>query len=531
MTIPPTAALLQDLIHQLDDLRINTGMIIKNAPEQPTRDTVAKKRVKPIQLTGFSPTQWARSSHHELGKPSPNLSTSTHLVNQGNGKDTAILELDKGVSALTWMYLYVVQCKSLENDGTLKMEQGSLDVQTLRQQLENVPFSRFICTPSPSTVMTQPQASMLKVFDERKDSRSLHNGKDARLYSNQQKLKDLVLDLILRTNPQDHVVFKRKARTIADTAQSGNLTWLACFLIDQCDSMKHAPTTKSPSSPSEKLSKLESRLTTSTAPTIQLPFEDMTHGEGALYLLVSLADSYKLTCAILGECRDRIKKGFSVRIASRVLLSLEHFEFEIAHLPTKDIVGIAIDRLASTGHLLPNLHLSKTPLESFYFSAFYEHFGGEVPTRMYTIKDLGTFTQNPADVVTAFACLPPIQLLSSPSTNNTSTPKPRKVRPIPVESGGVPLASPPFANPAVAENLFENTIQEELRRWFWWRHPKLREFSDALVGMLGGCNNKDQIIKTVLKNIANAQDTSEWTVSTELVDTWILLTIEVLSRL
>lgn len=150
---------------------------------------------------------------------------------------------------------------------------------------------------------------------------------------------------------------------------------------------------------------------------------------------------------------------------------------------------------------------------------------------MYTRKDLEAFTQNPADVVTAFACLPPTQLLSSPSsTNNTSISKPRKVRPMPVASEGVPLASPPFANPAVAENLIENSVQEELRRWFWWRHPKLKEFSDALVGVLDGCTSKEQVIKAMLKDIANAQDTSEWAVSTELVDTWTLLTDEMLSR-
>ena len=527
MSILPTVVLLQDLIRQLDDLKINTGVVIKNPPEQPTKDTT-KKRVKPIQLTGFSPTQWTKSLHHEIEKPS-NLGTSKHFVNKVNNNDTTTLELDKGISALTWMYLYAIQYKSFGNDGILKIEHCSLNVEALRQQLGEVPFSRFICLPSHADIIVQPQANMFKVFDERKDSRSLYNNKDTRLYSNQQKLKDLVLDLILRTNPQDHVVFKKKSRIIADTTQNGNLNWLAGFLIDQCGSMKHAPTTKSPSSPSDKLSRLESRLTTSTPPTIQLPFEDMTHGEAALYLLISLADSYKLTCAILDECNDRIKKGFSVRIASRLLLSFEQSEFDFTHLATKDTVGIAIDRLASTGHLVPNLHLSRSPLESFYFSAFYEHFG-EATKRMYTIKDLGTFTQNPIDVVTAFACLPPIQLLSPPSSNNTTTPKPRKVRPIPVESDGVTLASPPFANPIIAENLIENSIQGELRRWFWWRHPKLKEFSDALVNILDGCNNREQVIKAVLKDIASAQDTSEWTVSTELVDTWILLTKELLAK-
>lgn len=375
MHILPTTVISQDLIRQLDGLKLNTGIIIRNAPEQPAKDTAAKKRVKPIQLTGFPSTQWAKSPHHGIDKPSPNLSTSKYSVNQGNEKDTATFELDKGISALTWMYLYVIQCKSFGNDDILRVEQGSLNVQTLHQQLENVPFSRFICIPSPPTITPQPQTNMLRVFDEHKDSRSLHNGKDTRLYSNQQKLKDLVLDLILRTNPQDHVVFKRKSRVIVDTTQHGNLTWLASFLIDHCDSMKHAPTAKSPSSPSEKLSRLESRLTTSTASTPLLPFEDVTNGETALYLLISLADSYKLTCAILEECRDRIKKGISVRIAARLLLSLDPSEFDFVHLPTKDIVGIAIDRLASTGHLVPNLHLSRTPLEAFYFSAFYEHFG------------------------------------------------------------------------------------------------------------------------------------------------------------
>ena len=583
-TIQLTGSLIRELLRQVDLLAST------NTSNSPTRPSIkgsdiafanarhaSSKRITPIQLTGFSPTQWVAKSAPSPSSPSSLESKMPPRRSIDQVKQPSSVQLQfEALDAMSWLYLYVLSVKLEGNIDDKQVftlvDNLSITCAQLKEQL--VSIAGFIGTLVSEKEATAETTGM--PFDIARDTR---RPGDARFFANRQRSSDSAIELIMRINyQQDSELFRKKAKWLAENVMHENVHWLAEMLVGLCASLACAPSFPAPSTASaggDRMAKLESRLRIRDAsPCISLSFEDATYGESVLFALLWHSDSHRLVSAVMAVCEANAAQR-SHRLATRLLIcrhllsglrpmASDSLQMLTSKLPFIDRIQLIVDYQLLTGNILfaeelQNAAKGCSDARSLFYAALLDHISSSDescnPLIQFTPKKLQSWKSVPKAglkrITAVFGhILPPLQLLFiSPKC---SAGKPRKVRPIPVHES-LSVDSAFIATPPDLERLTvnadnsakERAAQERMRFWFWWRYPHLKDMSASLAKYFGASRvsssdgssssthhrEEDIVLKESLRMLASVQSGKQWHaegVKEEMLRQWTLLTTEMI---
>lgn len=280
------------------------------------------------------------------------------------------------------------------------------------------------------------------------------------------------------------------------------------------------------------------------------PIESRHHGEQALYTVLALADSYRLTVAVMRECAVRVALGSGSLLAARMLIvhpllsSIQGDQaVSFCRFPLEDRVTLARDWFRVYDGTPPRkifLSDSETAQVQFFWQAMEEHLTGSAAISVSAERVRETFPQKDSQLCEAFGFLLS-EMASTGGPGKASSDASlsiRKLRPMSLASppthhqtSDAPLKEQECASSASQDGV-SRRMQEEMRRWFWWAHPSMHTISKTLV-LDEGISQRHLLEPVICSCMASFYPASSKNLSDPVEaigQAWIGLTIEMTPR-